>query len=229
MSAVRSLLYALFFYPGSVVWVLSGFVAIPFGRRYVRMIAEGWAAYNRWCARWLLGIRIRVEGRIPREPVLVASKHQSMLETTEILLLLQTPGVVMKEELGRVPLWGHLTKLYGIIPVDREGGAAALRRMLRAAEEAVAEGRPIAIFPEGTRVAPGERPPLQPGFAGLYRALRLPVVPVALDTGRLWPRRSFVKRSGVVTFRFGEPIPAGLPRRDIEARVHAAINVLEPS
>jgi 1-acyl-sn-glycerol-3-phosphate acyltransferase len=133
----------------------------------------------------------------------------------------------MKSELGRIPLWGRLTRAYGIIPVDRDGGGAALRKLLRAAGEAVAEGRPIVIFPEGTRVSPGERPPLEPGFAGLYRALNLPVVPVALDSGRIWPRRSFVKRPGVVTMRFGEVIPPGLPRREAEARVHAAINALE--
>jgi 1-acyl-sn-glycerol-3-phosphate acyltransferase len=85
----------------------------------------------------------------------------------------------------------------------------------------------VLIFPEGTRVAPGEQPPLQPGFAGLYKQLGLPVVPVALDSGRLWPRNSFVKRPGIVTVRFGEPIPPGLPRAEIEAKVHAAINALE--
>jgi 1-acyl-sn-glycerol-3-phosphate acyltransferase len=78
-------------------------------------------------------------------------------------------------------------------------------------------------------VAPGARPPLQPGFAGLYRALKLPVVPVAVDSGRLAPRQSFVKRPGIVTFRFGEPIPAGLGRREVEAAVHQAINALEPA
>jgi 1-acyl-sn-glycerol-3-phosphate acyltransferase len=130
--------------------------------------------------------------------------------------------------LTRIPLWGWVVRRYGVIPVDRAGGAAALRTMMRAASAAIAEGRPIVIFPEGTRVAPGARPPLQPGFAGLYRALKLPVAPVAVDSGRLWPRRSFVKQAGVVTMRFGDPIPLGLPREAVEAAVHAAINALEP-
>jgi 1-acyl-sn-glycerol-3-phosphate acyltransferase len=98
--------------------------------------------------------------------------------------------------------------------------------MMRAAETAIAEGRPIAIFPEGTRVPLGEQPPLQPGFAGLYRALKLPVVPVAVDSGRLWPKGRLVKHAGIVTMRFLDPIPPGLPRAEIETRVHAAINVL---
>ena len=102
--------------------------------------------------------------------------------------MLDQPAMVLKRELIDIPLWGWVVKRYGVIPIDRTGGAAALRRMMRAAEAAIAEGRPIVIFPEGTRVAPGERPPLKSGFAGLYRALKLPVVPVAVDVGRLWPR-----------------------------------------
>jgi 1-acyl-sn-glycerol-3-phosphate acyltransferase len=227
MNAVRSLLYALLFYSGSVLYVLAGIAVLPLGKGAVRRVADAWTAFNRFCARFLLGIRTRVEGEVPGGAVIVAAKHQSMFETTEIQLILDTPATVMKSELGRIPLWGRLTRAYGIIPVDRDGGGAALRRLLRAAGEAVAEGRPIVIFPEGTRVSPGERPPLEPGFAGLYRALNLPVVPVALDSGRIWPRRSFVKRPGTVTMRFGDPIPPGLPRQEAEARVHAAINALE--
>jgi 1-acyl-sn-glycerol-3-phosphate acyltransferase len=98
--------------------------------------------------------------------------------------------------------------------------------MLKAAKAAVAAGRPILIFPEGTRVPHGERPPLRPGIAGLYKSLGLPVVPIALDSGRLWPRRSFVKRPGVITMRVGEIIPAGLDRDEIEKRIHTAINAL---
>jgi 1-acyl-sn-glycerol-3-phosphate acyltransferase len=227
MSFVRSLLYALVFYGGSLLYVLAGLAVLPLGRRALRRVADAWTGFNRLCARFLLGIRTRVEGEVPRGAVIVAAKHQSMFETTELQVILDTPATVMKSELGRIPLWGRLTRTYGIIPVDRDGGAAALRSLLRAAGEAVAEGRPIVIFPEGTRVAPGERPPLEPGFAGLYRALGVSVVPVALDSGRVWPRQSFVKRPGVVTMRFGAPIPPGLPRKEAEARVHAAINALE--
>jgi 1-acyl-sn-glycerol-3-phosphate acyltransferase len=226
MNFVRSLLFALVFYPGSVLYVLAGVAVLPLGRRAVRNVADAWAGFHRACARWLLRIRTRVEGEVPRGPALVAVKHQSMFETLEIALILDTPATVMKSELGRLPLWGKLTRVYGILPVDRDGGGQALRQLLRSAQEAVAEGRPIVIFPEGTRVAPGEAPPLEAGFAGLYRALGLPVVPVALDSGRIWPRRRFVKRPGTVTMRFGAPIPPGLPRKEAEARVHAAINAL---
>jgi 1-acyl-sn-glycerol-3-phosphate acyltransferase len=198
-----------------------------FGKRPLRRHVMGWARFHRRCAARILGMRSRVEGEAPTGAVLVAAKHQSMFETLEVVMLLDQPAVVMKRELADIPLFGWVTLRYGCIPVDREGGAAALRRMMRAAQDAIAEGRPIVIFAEGTRVSPGEQPPLQAGFAGLYRALKLPVVPLALDSGLLWPRRSFVKRPGTVTMRFGEPIPPGLKRPAIEAAVHRAINALE--
>lgn len=227
MDLLRSIAFAAIFYGGTLFYVLAALAAAPWSSGAVRAITHAWARYHRLCCRWLLGIRTRVEGTPPRGPVLVAAKHQSMYETIEIVLLLDTPAVVMKRELADIPLWGRVAQRYGIIPIDRNGGAAALRHMLRAAGDASAAGRPMVLFPEGTRVSPGEQPPLQPGFAGLYRALGVPVVPLALDSGRLWPRHGFTRRAGVVTFRFGEPIPPGLPRKEVEERVHAAINALE--
>jgi 1-acyl-sn-glycerol-3-phosphate acyltransferase len=229
MAFVRSALYALIFYGWTVFAVLLSFPISLFGTRAVRRWAQGWARFHRWCAAYVLGIRGRVEGDPPQGPTLVAVKHQSMFETLEIILLLNEPAVVLKRELADIPFWGWVVQRYGVIPVDRSGGAAALRRMMRAAEAAIAEGRPIVIFPEGTRVPPGHQPPLQPGFAGLYRALKLPVVPVAVDSGRLWPRHRFVKQAGQITTRFESAVPPGLPRAEIEAKVHAAINALEPA
>ena len=226
MSLIRSILFALVFYPGTAVAVLGAFLIAPFGKERLRNYAVGWARFHRWCAQVLLGIRTRIEGERPSGPALIAVKHQSMYETIELLLILDKPAVVVKRELADIPGWGKVAQLYGVIPVDREGSASALRAMIRAARASLAEGRGIVIYPEGTRVSPGEQPPLRPGFAGLYSQLRLPVVPVAVDSGRLWPR-SFVKRPGVITFRFADPIPPGLPRTEAEQRVHAAINALD--
>jgi len=227
VSALRSLIFALVFYGGTVPAVLISFPASLFGTKAVRGCAHAWVRFHRICARYILGIRTHVEGAAPPGAALVAVKHQSMYETLEIILMLEEPAIVLKRELTQIPLWGWVVRRYGVIPVDREAGAAALRAMMRAGEAAIAEGRPIVIFPEGTRVPPGSRPPLQPGFAGLYRALKLPVAPVAVDSGRLSPRHSFVKRPGIVTFRFGDIIPSGLRRDEIENEVHRAINVLE--
>lgn len=225
-ALLRSLLYAAIFYPATFLWVIVGVPATFLGRRPTLAIVLRWADFHHWLALYVLGIRVRVEGEIPAGSYLIAAKHQSMFETLEMVRLGHLPIIVIKKELADIPLFGFMTRRYGIIAVERSAGAKALRALVEEGRAAVATGRPIIIYPEGTRVAPGQRPPLRSGFAALYRALGLPVVPVALDTGRLWGR-GFVHRSGIVTIRALEPIPAGLPRNDIEARVHAAINLFE--
>jgi 1-acyl-sn-glycerol-3-phosphate acyltransferase len=227
MTSIRSLLFAAIFYPGTVLYVLAGIVAMLLGRRPTLAVILGWMDFNRWLCKHLLGIRSQVVGTIPAEPHLIAVKHESMYETMEMVRIFRLPVVVLKHELHGIPLFGTLTSVYGAIPVDREAGAKALRAMVAAGREAVETGRSVIIFPEGTRVPVGETPPLQSGFAGLYRALGLPVLPVAVDSGRLWGR-GLVHRPGIVTFKVGETIPAGLKREEIEQRVHAAINALAP-
>jgi 1-acyl-sn-glycerol-3-phosphate acyltransferase len=226
MALLRSLLYAAIFYPATFLWVLVGVPVSLLGRRPTLAIVLGWVDFHHWLARSLLAIRVRVEGEVPPGCYLIAVKHQSMFETLEMLRLSRLPVIVEKKELADLPLFGYLTRRYGVIAVERSAGAKALRALVEEAQEAIASGRPVIIYPEGTRVRVGEAPPLKSGFAALYRALGLPVVPVATDSGRLWGR-GLVHQPGIITFRVGETIPAGLPRREIEARVHAAINVLE--
>jgi 1-acyl-sn-glycerol-3-phosphate acyltransferase len=194
----------------------------------MRAVVHAWADFHHWLCLHVLGIRTKTFGVMPRGQCIIAVKHQSMFETIEILRLARTPVVVMKRELADMPLFGWITRRYGVIAVDRAAGAKALRAMLAEARQAAETGRPIAIFPEGTRVRPGETPPLRPGFSGLYRALGLPVVPIAVDSGRLWGR-GVLKKPGTVHFQIAEVIPTGLGREEIEARVHAGINLLEPS
>ena len=225
MAVLRSLLFFLIFYPGTLIYVLTVFAVAPFGTPPVRKVVHGWAAFHYWLVRHVLRIRFEWDGEIPAGPYLIAVKHQAMVETIEALRFARTPVVVMKRELTAIPLFGWVTRRYGVIGVDRDAGARALRDMMAKGKQAAAEGRPVVIFPEGTRVTVGEAPPLRPGFAGLYRALGLPVVPVALDSGRLWSR-GLTKRSGTIRFKVGEVIPPGLKRDQLEARVHAAINAL---
>lgn len=225
MQWLRSILYALIFYPVTVLLVLAGLVVTLFGRSATRTLVRTWTTFHDRLARAILGIRPEVQGEIPPGAVLIAVKHESMYETMEMVRMADTPVIVLKRELSEIPLFGWLTRRYGVIPVDRSAGAKALRAMMEKGREAVAEGRAVIIYPEGTRVAPGEEPPLRPGFAGLYRALGLPVVPVAVDSGRLWTK-GLLKRAGTIHFRIGETIPCGLKRDEIEQRVHAAINAL---
>ncbi|HEU0311451.1 MAG TPA: lysophospholipid acyltransferase family protein [Sphingomicrobium sp.] len=221
------MLFALLFYPGTLAHVLTVIAVSPIGETPVRTVVHAWSAFHHWLVRHVLGIGMEWDGSIPDGAFLIAVKHQSMMEAVDTLHFAKSPVVVMKRELTVIPLFGWVTRRYGVIGVDREAGASALRAMMAQAKAAIAGGRPVIIFPEGTRVPYGEAPPLQAGFAGLYRALGLPVVPVAHDVGRLWSR-GFIKRSGTVRFKVGEIIPAGLRREEIERRVHAAINALNP-
>ena len=225
IALIRSVLFALVFYPGSIFVVGAAALMVPFGERATIRGARNWALFHRFCARWILGIRTQVIGTLDAGQALYIFKHESMYETVETLALFKKPVVVMKQELLDMFGWGYAARAHGSIGVDREAGATAMRRMIAQAKRAKDSGRPIILFPEGTRVPHGERPPLRAGLSGLYKILGLPVIPVALDSGKVWPR-GFVKHAGVVTIKVGDPIPPGLSREEIEARVHAAINVL---
>lgn len=226
MSLLRSILYAIVFYIGSAPYVLGALAMRPFGQKAVIAVSRGWAQFHYVCARWLLGNRVVIEGDLPRGVVIVAMKHECFFETFETLRLFDSPAVVFKAELLSIPFWGKVAEAHGVIPVARETGASALRTMLRAARAAVSAGRAVIIFPEGTRVRHGEAPPLRPGIAGLYKSLDLPIVPIALDSGKRWGWKSFVKGSGPITLRVGETIPTGLAREEVERRVHEGINAL---
>ncbi|WP_242185455.1 1-acyl-sn-glycerol-3-phosphate acyltransferase [Sphingomonas sp. CARO-RG-8B-R24-01] len=227
MIMMRNLLFTVIFYGGSVPIVLTSAISALFGWKAMVAHTHFWTRFHGWTTRHILGIDRRIEGQCFADgPVIYAAKHQAMYETLELGRMLHNPAIVMKQELTDIPVWGWAAKRYGVIVVDREASAGALRRMLREARVALAAGRSILIFPEGTRVTPGEQPELKAGFAGLYQLLKIPVVPIAIDSGLVWPRQG-PHLPGTVTFRFGTPIPPGLPRAEAEARVHAAINALE--
>lgn len=224
LAALRSLAFYVLFYGGSALLVSASVVAVTVRPGWLHGIVARWGGWHLWCVENVLGIGVVLDGALPEGPVLIAVKHESFFEAIDTPRLFSQPAVFAKQELFRIPGWGYSALVYGLIPVAREEGAKTLRQMIATAKERVAAGRPLVIFPEGTRVPHGTRPPLQAGFAGLYKLLRLPVVPIAVDSGRLY--HHMVKRPGRITYRVGETIPAGLPRKEIEARVHAAINVL---
>jgi len=150
-------------------------------------------------------------------------KHQSAWDTLILHAVFGDFAAVVKRELLLVPFYGWYAARAGSIAIDRKAGASALRRMVAAARPVATQGRPIVIFPEGTRVAPGARLPYQPGVAALYQALALPLVPAAVDSGYFWERRSFVKRPGRIVLEFLDPIPPGWPRRRVMAELERRI------
>ena len=232
MMLLRSLLFNIWFFGGTVVIGLFG-VAVRFVAPHrALMVAQLWARWSLLGARLVAGIEVEVTGRewLPTDgPALVASQHQSAFDTLVWLALVPRASYVAKSELVRVPLFGPLLKPGGQIIVDRTAGAAAIRQLVRGAKRAAADGRTIVIFPEGTRVGPGASAPLRSGIAVLASQLQLPVIPVATDSGRLWGRRAFRKRSGVIHLAVGRPIPFDLPRAELVSRVEAAWAELLPT
>jgi 1-acyl-sn-glycerol-3-phosphate acyltransferase len=221
---LRSILFAIFFFGGSVLLGLLTPITRHCGEAINRWMCEHWSNWQRWCTRHVLGIRVVIEGQIPTGAVLIAVKHEAMFEAVDLPTLIDHPAIFAKVELMKVPGWGKSGEVYGLVPVERDQGAKALRAMIAAARKFSAIPRPLVIFPEGTRVHHGKKPELQSGFAGIYKLIGLPVVPIAVNSGPLF--RGFWKRKGTITYRVGETIPAGLPRDEIEARVHGAINAL---
>lgn len=195
-------------------------------------VMRAWAATQTWLLKVIAGTRLEVRGRenLPAGAALIASKHQSAFETIALFPLFRVPTIVMKRSIRRVPIFGLYTIKAGMIHVDRAGKTAALRALTDRAKEEAAKGREIIIFPEGTRRPPGAEPQYQTGIALLYRALGVPVVPVALNSGLYWPRKSFLHYPGTIVVEFLPPIPPGLDSRTflatLQERIEPAANRL---
>ncbi|RMF11815.1 MAG: 1-acyl-sn-glycerol-3-phosphate acyltransferase [Alphaproteobacteria bacterium] len=175
--------------------------------------------------RALVGVTHEFRGRdrLPDGPCLIAAKHQSAWDTIVFLVELPAPVFIFKKELLRIPIYGWFCLRSGMIPIDRNGGGRALRRMINRVRSRLAAHRPVIIFPEGTRVKPGEHRGYQPGVAGLYRQLDVPVVPVALNSGLVWPKAGLCRTDFRIVAEYLDPIPPGLPRKEFMARLEQAI------
>ena len=223
MASLRSLIVTLIWLAGCLLictlfaWTLLG--PASWSRPISRLIVR----FTHWLFRVGLGITYEIRGTLPDRPVLVAAKHQSAWETFGFCLFFENPCYVLKQELTWIPLFGWYLKKQRMLAIDRAGGAKALRALLARARAPLAEGRPLIIFPEGTRVPPGEARPYHPGVAALYQSLELPCVPVALNSGLVWPKPLLGKRPGHVVVEVLPEIPAGLDRKVFVARLSREI------
>jgi 1-acyl-sn-glycerol-3-phosphate acyltransferase len=222
---MRAIAFSILFYGWTT---LMGVLVLPLVAGPPRLLlaySRFWIRVGLVVLRLTVGLRHRVEGRenIPEGPVICAVKHQSAWDTLAINLVVRDGAIVLKRELTWIPVFGWCLLRARQIAIDRRGGMRALRAMVHAARERIRDGRPIVIFPEGTRVAPGTRQPYHAGVAALYAALDVPVVPAALNSGHFWPRRSLALRPGCITLEFLPPIPPGLPRREFLERLEGAI------
>ncbi len=228
MTALRSLLFFLWFATISTVLSLVFVPVLILPRGATIWLARSWARATFWGLKVFAGIGFEIRGTPPRGPVLVAAKHMSMWDTLALYLVLDSPGIVLKRELLYVPFFGWFVWKAAAIPIDRSGGASALRKMNQTAQRVLAEDRPVLIFPEGTRKKPGAAPDYKPGVAGLYGMLDVPCVPAALNSGVYWT--GFIKRPGTIVLEFLETIPPGLKRGTfmplLEKRIETATAAL---
>lgn len=231
MTLLRSLLFNVFFYLWTTLVLIVGLPLMLGPRSGLYHLGRLWVRVIMAALRLLCGLRYQVRGleNLPEGGFLVAAKHQSAWDTLIFSLLLWDHSFVLKQELTWIPVFGLYLLRAGLVPVDRKGGSKALRKMVARAKQVIADGRPIVIFPEGTRVAPGEHRPYHPGVAALYGQLGVSVVPVALNSGRFWGRRSFAKSPGVITLEFLPRIEPGLHRKAFLQRLEASIETRSKS
>ncbi len=222
---IGSLLFNMGFYGFTTVTVLTSLPLLALPRGALQYVLRSYTWVTEAMLRVFCGVRVQVEGmeHMPPGAVLIVSKHQSAFDTVFWLSRLPDPCYVMKVELMRIPVWGWLARKCGMISVDREGGAPALRNMVKEAKTAAEAGRQIVIYPEGTRAVPGVTQPYQPGVAAIAAATRVPVVPVATNSGVFWGRKAFSKRPGVIRVKILPPLPPGLGRARLMASLEERI------
>jgi 1-acyl-sn-glycerol-3-phosphate acyltransferase len=224
-TLARSLLFAVVFYANTAAFLLFGSWLLLAPRRWAMAGLRLHGLASLWWLKVICATHYEVRGRenIPDGACLVASKHQSTWDTFALIPVFRDPAMVMKAELGWIPLYGWFSYKFQHIFVQRDKGPSALKAMIRDARDRAQQGREIVIFPEGTRRPPGAQPDYKPGFVALYDALHLPCVPLALNSGLFWPRRSFMRYPGTIIIEILKPVPAGLPRKQAGQLIQVSI------
>lgn len=213
MTLLRSALFFLWFAITSAIIAIGGVWVLLLPRRATEILSKTWSRTVLFGLKYIAGLSYEVRGTIPSGPVLVASKHMSMWDTAVLYLLLDDATAVVKRSLLTIPFYGWYLWKAGVIAIDREAKASALKQMVAEAKARHAENRPIFIFPEGTRKDPDAPPDYKPGVAALYAQLNAPCIPVALNSALFWSGPAgFIKRSGRVVIEFLPPIAPGLKR-----------------
>jgi 1-acyl-sn-glycerol-3-phosphate acyltransferase len=227
-AIARSVLFNLALWSWTAVMLLGALVWLAFPPRFMLAHSRFWMQGVQFLLATIVGLEyeVRRDALLPRRPAIYAFKHQSAWETLATHLLVPGAAIVLKRELTQIPLFGWCLLHGGMIRIDRRGGSRALRGLIDGGRAALARGASIVIFPEGTRLPPGEQRDYHPGVAALYRHLECPVVPVALNSGVFWGRRSFIKRPGRIAVEFLPPIEPGLERKAFMTELRAR---LEPA
>jgi 1-acyl-sn-glycerol-3-phosphate acyltransferase len=222
---LRSLAYNVLFYVLLVFWNVVAIPTFLMPRRAFMAVAKTWARSSVWLMRVMCNTRLEVRGleKIPQGPLIVASKHQSMWETFALMPFFDAPLFIYKRELAWIPFFGWYLMKSRMIGVDRSGGLRSLMEMARRAPKEIRSGRQLIIFPEGTRRPVGAPPDYMTGVGQIYASSGVPCLPVALNSGLFWPRRTFMRYPGTLVVEFLDPLPAGLSRKEFIVRVATVI------
>jgi 1-acyl-sn-glycerol-3-phosphate acyltransferase len=223
---IRSIVFNALFYANLTVHMIVALPTLLLPRQILHAFVRSYALTGLWLLRVVCGTKVEWRGveKLPKTACIIACKHQSAWETLSLYTVICDPTYILKRELMWLPFYGWYAWKTGLIPVDRSAGMAALSRMTRAAQRELKRGRQIVIFPEGTRQAPGAAPDYKPGAVFLYSKADVPCVPMALNSGLYWPRRSTRRVPGTIIVEALDPIPPGLDRRTFTAKLE---NVLE--
>lgn len=218
---IRAIVLSVILYPSLVIWMIAALPIMALPRSVMTGLARAWSRYFLFLSRVIAGIDVEIRGRenLPQGPYLVAAKHQSIWETFALLHLFPDPCFILKQELAYIPLFGWYVRKMRNVPIDRKGGSRTLTKLIRVAHTEIRRdgGRQIVLFPEGTRRPPGAEPAYRFGVAALYSGLDVPCVPIGLNSGIFWPRRSLKLKTGTVVIDILPAIPPGLPRDEFFA------------
>ncbi len=222
---IRSVIFNLLFYSVTALYVVVG-CPLLFGPRSWAMAGLRAHAHTcSWLLRTIVGTRFEIRGieNLPDGPFIAASKHQSTWETYAFIPMFRDPATIQKAELFLIPFHGWFSKKFGMIGVKRSTGPSALRHMLRQAKDRINQGREIIIFPEGSRMPVGNPPAYKPGVIKLYEDLNVPCVPIALNSGVYWKRKSQMRYPGTIIVEFLPPIPPGMHRKEFKTKLQEQI------
>ena len=212
MQIIRSLFFNIYIYISSII--LYGFVPfLFFGRKGAIFGCNIWARNVIFAAKYILGIKYRIIGKVPTGPVVFASKHQSAWETAFFYMVRRDSVYIFKKELMYIPMFNIFLWAASHISLNRKGGVSSLKKLIKDLKNRLNAGRAIIIFPEGSRKSVGAVPDYKAGVAAIYANIDAPVVPVRLDSGKFWPRQSRIKKPGVITVEFLKPMPKGLTKQ----------------
>ncbi len=232
MISIRSFIFNILFFGISSLFCIIMVFSLALPRTILSHGFRYWMVLTMAVLKAVVGLNIEVRGRenIPKGAALVVSKHQSAWDTGIFFMLLDDPSYVLKKQLLNIPFYGWMLRKGEMVAIDRDAGASALKQMVRDSRAIIDKGRPLVIFPEGTRSAPGDKLPYHPGVAAIYKQTEVPVVPVALNSGLFWGRRSFAKKPGTIIIEFLPAIDQGLDRKAfmaaLESRIEGATNLL---